>query len=55
MITEAKYVKDPGMENNCGRIVMDGVEKFIPFDDNNKYYKELLEWVAEGNTIEEAT
>jgi hypothetical protein len=26
----------------------------IPFDENNKDYQEYLEWVAEGNTPEEA-
>ena len=26
----------------------------IPIDENNSDYREVLEWVAEGNTIEEA-
>ena len=26
----------------------------IPFDNNNADYQEYLEWVAEGNTPEEA-
>ena len=26
----------------------------IPFDEENTDYKEYLEWVAEGNTAEEA-
>jgi len=27
---------------------------FIPFDESNRHYQEYLEWVAEGNTPEEA-
>jgi len=27
---------------------------FIPFDETNTDYQEYLEWVAEGNTPEEA-
>ena len=27
---------------------------FIPFDEANTNYQEYLEWVAEGNTAEEA-
>tara|TARA_R110002020_G_scaffold228175_1_gene438842 strand:- start:199 stop:387 length:189 start_codon:yes stop_codon:yes gene_type:complete len=27
---------------------------FIPFDNSNTDYKEYLEWVAEGNTPEDA-
>ena len=26
----------------------------IPIDNDNKDYQEVLEWVSEGNTIEEA-
>ncbi len=43
----------------------DGTEKYktiinlsnnsiIPIDNDNKDYQEVLKWVAEGNTIEEA-
>jgi len=32
----------------------DGLMKFIPLDNTNKDYQEYLEWVAEGNTPEEA-
>jgi hypothetical protein len=26
----------------------------VPLDSNNRHYQEIQEWVAEGNTIEEA-
>ena len=33
----------------------DGVVKFsIPKDQNNRHYKQYLEWIANGNTTEES-
>jgi hypothetical protein len=26
----------------------------VPIDENNRHYKAILAWVADGNTIEEA-
>tara|TARA_R110000824_G_scaffold172315_2_gene350111 strand:+ start:314 stop:496 length:183 start_codon:yes stop_codon:yes gene_type:complete len=26
----------------------------VPKDENNRHYREILEWVADGNTIQEA-
>lgn len=28
-----------------------GEEWFVPHDNNNSHYKEILDWVAAGNTI----
>lgn len=50
-----KLYKDP--ITNTVNVVMkiDGNErKYIPFDKDNVDYQEYLEWVAEGNTVEEA-
>ena len=32
----------------------DGEKLTVPLDEANADYQEILEWVAEGNTIEEA-
>ena len=29
----------------------DGTVYFVPHDTANRHYQEILEWVAEGNTI----
>ena len=29
----------------------DGTEQHVPHDEANRHYQEILEWVAEGNTI----
>tara|TARA_Y100000310_G_scaffold60104_1_gene55466 strand:+ start:359 stop:685 length:327 start_codon:yes stop_codon:yes gene_type:complete len=53
MITAATYGKDPITDENiCVNVVIDGVKWSVPLDNNNTQYKEILEWVAEGNTIE---
>ena len=30
------------------------IPMFVPLDETNTDYQDILEWVAEGNTIEEA-
>ena len=44
-------------ENVCVKIIYtDGShrELHIPMDNENTYFQEVLAWVADGNTIEEA-
>lgn len=28
----------------------DGTGGVVPIDENNRHYKEILEWIADGNT-----
>lgn len=32
-------------------VFKDGSEWTVPHDDNNRHYQEILDWVADGNTI----
>ena len=55
-ITFCKYVKDPITETNISMLAtIDGVENLcVPLDPANRHYQAIQEWVAEGNTIQEA-
>ena len=53
-ITSAKYVKDKYEKNSCIMATIDGEELAIPLFAGNRHYDAILEWVAEGNTVEEA-
>jgi len=38
--------------NNCYLVTFeDGTVSSVPHDTANRHYQEILEWVAEGNTI----
>ena len=52
-ITNAKYNSQNG-ENCSLNATINGQEMSIPLNPNNRHYQAILEWVAEGNTIEEA-
>jgi len=56
-ITKAKYRNNAIVEGTeLLNIIatIDSVEMVVPLDPNNRHYQAILEWVAEGNTIEEA-
>ena len=53
-IESAKYVTDYDGNNTCINAVIDGVTHLIPLDPANTDYQAIQEWVAEGNTIQEA-
>ena len=52
-----KYVNIEGVvseENNSIVATIDNEECYIPLDPANRHYQAIQEWVAEGNTIQEA-
>ena len=52
-ITSAQYISFNG-ENASIQATIDGQELSVPLDPANRHYAAILEWVAEGNTIQEA-
>ena len=52
-VTSAQYMSDNGV--NCSITAMiDGRQWSVPLDPANRHYQAIQEWVAEGNTIQEA-
>ena len=49
-ITSAQYTEN----NENIKVTIDGQTMFVPLDPANRHYQAIQEWVAEGNTIEEA-
>ena len=54
IITNAKYVNDLNSNKSCIKTILNNVEMFVPLDPDNRHYQSILEWVAEGNKIEDA-
>ena len=56
IITNAKYLKDNMIEENCAiKATIDSVESTVPMDTGNRHYVEILKQVADGDiTIAEA-
>ena len=63
-ITKAKYVMSKKYdesskswvndENESITATIDGQEWSVPLNEGNRHYAAVLEWVAEGNSIEAA-
>jgi len=54
-ITSAQYLHNEVEATNISiKATIDGTEMTVPLDPANRHYQAILEWVAEGNTIEEA-
>ena len=54
-ITSAQYFVDPVTNENAGiKATIEGIPVSVPLDPTNTDYAAILEWVAEGNTIQEA-
>ena len=55
-ITSAKYIENEFKlgTNSQVKATIDGIELYIPLDPDNTDYQAILEWVEDGNTIEDA-
>ena len=53
-VTWVKELTDTS-KNHYMIVVKDGVTTSVPLDSDNRDYQEVQEWVADGNTIEEAS
>ena len=54
-ITSAQYAnKFQTDEKDHIEAVIDGQQMSVPIDPANRHYQAIQEWVAEGNTIQEA-
>ena len=60
-ITSAQYQKVVLMDgtetddNDAVIAVIDGVTMTVPLDTANRHYQAILDWVADGNTIQDAS
>ena len=52
-ITSSQYISFKNT-NTSIKATIDGTEMFVPLDPDNRHYQAIQEWVAEGNTIQEA-
>ena len=53
-ITSAQYYNDLEGNQASVKATIDGTEMSVPLDPANRHYAAILEWVAEGNTIQDA-
>ena len=53
-ITSAQYGQDLDGNNTVVFATIDGKNLDVPMSTGNRHYQAILEWVAEGNTIQEA-
>jgi hypothetical protein len=54
-ITNARYIRtNASTENDSISVTIDGKSMSVPLDPANRHYQAIQEWVAEGNTIQDA-
>ena len=53
IIENAKYAQVHG-QNTAILVTIDGLYSSVPLDPGNRHYQAILEWVEDGNTIEDA-
>jgi|TARA_R100000458_G_scaffold37388_1_gene34830 hypothetical protein len=54
IIANAKYIAGVDGENSMVSCTINGVGVSVPLDPDNTDYAAILEWVAKGNTIQDA-
>jgi hypothetical protein len=53
-VTSAQYIVNEYGENITINATIDGKGLIVPIDTANTDYQAIQEWIAEGNTIQEA-
>jgi len=53
-ITSAQYVQNIDGDNVSVTATINGQEWSVPMNTDNTHYAAILEWVAEGNSIQDA-
>ena len=54
IIANAKYLTNIGGDNIEISCTIDTIPTTVPMDPANRHYAAILEWVEDGNTIEDA-
>ena len=54
IVTNAQYVHNSQGVNYTIQATINGEQVIVPMDNDNVDYQAILEWVSEGNTIQEA-
>ena len=55
-VTSAQYVaKIDGSNDDTIKAVIDGETLYVPLETANRHYQAILDWVADGNTIQDAS
>jgi len=53
-IENCQYITDINNKNSMIKATINSVILFVPLDPANRHYQAILEWVEDGNTIEDA-
>mgnify|MGYP003119857340 CR=1 FL=1 len=52
-VTKNYDIVDTDIVDNYTVTYDDGTVLFVPLNENNRHYQEVLQWVADGNSIGE--
>jgi len=54
-ITSAKFVNNIDGDRDIVEAVIGGITMCVPINPDNRHYQAILDWMADGNTIDEAS